>query len=169
MPTPLMKSLAKESGRSAKKVESLWKKCEKVVEREYNITKSSSRFYPLVVGCLKKILEVNPVKEDADISTTTMGDYQFAPKMGAPFTRPITSEPSPVKSITKKKKNLKKTLDGFSYAIEKRNKKEKLDEVLSSMIEFYSTKFDTSEEIVETAIEMTGKYLNINIVELESD
>lgn len=167
MPTSLMKSLAQQSGKKTKTVESLWKKCEKLIKKEYNIDEKSSRFYPLVVGCLKNMLDIKKVEED--ISTTTMGDYQFAPKMGAPFTRPITSEPSPVKSITKKKKNLKKTLDGFSYAIEKRNKKEKLDEVLSSMIEFYSTKFDTSEEIVETAIEMTGKYLNINIVELESD
>lgn len=168
MPTPLMKSLAQQSGKKAKTVESLWKKCEKLIKKEYNIDEKSSRFYPLVVGCLKNMLDIKKVEED--ITTTTMGDYQFAPKMGAPFTRPITSEPSPIKSITKKKKkDLKKTLDGFSYAIEKRSKGEKLDEVLSSMIEFYSTKFDTSEEIVETAIEMTGKYLNINIVELESD
>lgn len=167
MPTPLMKSLAQQSGKKTKTVENLWKKCEKIVKKEYDIDEKSSRFYPLVVGCLKKLLELTPVKEDADITTTTMGNYQYAPKMDAMFTRPITSEPSPVKST--KKKDLKKTLDGYSFALKKRNKGEKLDEVLSSMLDFYSTKFYTSEEIVETAIEMTGKYLGINIVELESD
>lgn len=168
MPSPLMKSFAKQSGKKPKTVESLWKKCEKLIKKEYNIDEKSSRFYPLVVGCLKNMLDIKKVEED--ITTTTMGDYQFAPKMDATFTRPIISEPSPVNSITKKKKkDLKNTLDGFSFALQKRNKGEQLDEVLSSMIEFYSTKFDTSEEIVETAIEMTGKYLNINIVELESD
>lgn len=168
MPTPLMKSLAQQSGKKTKTVESLWKKCEKLIKKEYDIDEKSSRFYPLVVGCLKNMLDIKKVEED--ITTTTMGDYQYAPKIGTTLSRPITSEPSPVKSITKKKKkDLKKTLDGFSYSIQKRNKGEQLDEVISSMIEFYSTKFDTSEEIVETAIEMTGKYLNINIVELESD
>lgn len=167
MPSPLMKSFAKQSGKKPKTVESLWKKCEKLIKKEYNIDEKSSRFYPLVVGCLKNMLDIKKVEEDADITTSTMGNYQYAPKMDAKFTRPITPEPSPVKSI--KKKNLKKTLDGYSFALQKRNKGEKLDEVLSSMVEFYSTKFDTSEEIVETAIEMTGKYLNINIVELESD
>jgi hypothetical protein len=167
MPSPLMKSFAKQSGEKAKTVESLWKKCEKLIKKEYDIDEKSSRFYPLVVGCLKNMLDIKKVEEDADITTSTMGNYQYAPKMDGKFTRPITSEPSPVKSI--KKKNLKKTLDGYSFALQKRNKGEQLDEVLSSMIEFYSSKFDTSEEIVETAIEMTGKYLGINIIELETD
>jgi ABC-type Fe3+-hydroxamate transport system substrate-binding protein len=168
MPTPLMKSLAKQSGKKTKTIESLWKKCEKLVKKEYEIDEKSSRFYPLVVGCLKNLLDIKTVKEDADITTSTMGDYKYYPKIGATMSRPIISEPSSSKIINKKK-DLKKTLDGFSYEIKKRNKGEKLDEILSSMIEFYSSKFDNSEEIVEVAIEMTGKYLGINIVELESD
>jgi hypothetical protein len=65
MPSPLVKSLAKESGESVASVESKWERAKEIVKTEYKLKEKSKRFYPLVVGVLKKMLNIKAEsKED---------------------------------------------------------------------------------------------------------
>ncbi len=169
MPTPLMKSFAQQSGKKSKTVEKLWKKCERIVKKEYDIDEKSSRFYPLVVGCLKNLLDIKKkeIAED-DIGVDNMGDYTYAQKMQPPFTRVITSDPSPVKNSKKKRKKLNypKVFNSFAYVLNN-NPDQNLDDIMSEMINFYCERLDDSEEIIEKSIEMSAKYLKLNIEDFE--
>ena len=181
MPTPLMKSFAKESGKKPKTVEKLWKKCEKIVKKEYGIDEKSSRFYPLVVGCLKNLLDIKKekIEEDGEMTTANLGDYVYARKMEPPFARQsMNSDPMRVKSEVKFTKNkLNKKQKKFDhkkvfYALSRRDvygDGQSLDSVMSEMIEFYSDRIEDINELIEKSIEMTAKYLNINIDEFEID
>ena len=84
MPADVVKSLADKSGESIERVEELWNKAQKLVTSEYNITKESDKFYPLVTGILKKMLKIKSEESDASITTTSMGgaDAQHAKYMG---------------------------------------------------------------------------------------
>jgi len=73
MPADVVKSLADKSGESIKKVEDLFNKAQKIVKDEYNITKESDKFYPLVTGILKKMLKITTEESDGSITTTSMG------------------------------------------------------------------------------------------------
>jgi hypothetical protein len=64
MPTPLMKSLAKEAHKKTKTVEKLWAKSEKIVKQKYQIDDSSSRYWPLVVGVTKGLLGISKKKSN---------------------------------------------------------------------------------------------------------
>jgi hypothetical protein len=152
MPTPLMKSFAKQAGKKPKTVEKLWKKCEKLVKKEYDIDEDSDRFYPLVVGCLKNLLDI-PKKEYVqkdEITTSNMGDYKVPQHMG------IITRNGPAMFP---KKNLKKIFQKFNEALETQGKD--LDDVMSEMINFYSHRFESSEKIIESAINATAKYLKL--------
>ena len=161
MPNAIMKSFAKQTKKKTKTVEKLWKKCEKIVKKEYEIDSEDERFYPLVVGCLKNLLGLN--KEQSDVITTSnLGSYVFAKKMGPILTRgePINSEPSPVKSeIKTKKKNYKKMIKEMIESSETLDLD--IDDVISSNIEYFSTKFEDPEVIVESALEYSAKYLKV--------
>lgn len=162
MPNAIMKSFAKQTKKKTKTVEKLWKKCEKIVKKEYEIDDEDERFYPLVVGCLKNLLGLN--KEQSDVITTSnLGSYVFAKKMGPILTRgePISSEPSPVKSEIKTKKKSYKNL--IKEMIESSEKLElDFDDVISSNVDYFSSKFEDPEIIVETALEYTAKYLKLS-------
>lgn len=158
MPNPIMKSFAKQSGKKTKTVEKLWKKCEKLVKKEYDIDEDSDRFYPLVVGCLKNLLDIK--KEDKEqkdvvadsgmITTSNMGNYVYAKKI------PDLMRRTPDPKYTKIFKKINETfLEKDLY--------EDLDDVISEMIKFYSEKSSNVDEIVEASINATAKYLKINL------
>lgn len=164
MPNAIMKSFAKQVGKKTKTVEKLWKKCEKIVKKEYELDKEDERFYPLVVGCLKNLLGLNKEQEDAGITTANMGSYVFAPKLGDVQARqPISSEPSQVKSEIKvsktKKKNYSKMLKKMQEATE--SSEFDLDDIISENVEFYSKSSNDPEEIVDKALEASAKYLKV--------
>ena len=162
MPNAIMKSFAKQVGKKTKTVEKLWKKCEKIVKKEYELDKEDERFYPLVVGCLKNLLGLNKQQEDTGITTATMGSYVFSPKLGDVQSRqPISSEPSQVKSEIKvsKKKNYSKLLKKMQEAVE--NSEFYLDDIISENVEFYSKSSNDPEEIVDKALEASAKYLKV--------
>jgi len=59
MPSDLVKSYAKKTGKKVSEIDSLWNKAEDIVKDEYdNIEVDSDRFYSLVNGTLKKMLKL---------------------------------------------------------------------------------------------------------------
>ena len=58
MPTPLMKSLAKKSGKTSADVEKMWDSV-KASLKDQGHTEDDSSFYPRLVGILKKNLKIN--------------------------------------------------------------------------------------------------------------
>jgi hypothetical protein len=158
MPNPVMKSFAKQSGKKVKTVEKLWKKCEKLVKKEYDIDEESERFYPLVVGCLKNLLDIK--KEDKEqkdvvtdagmITTSNMGNYVYAKKAPELFRR--TPDPKYTKIFKK-----------LQEAFLEQDLYEDLDDVFSGMVQYYSEKSGNVDEIVEASINATAKYLKINL------
>lgn len=155
MPNSVMKSFAEKTGKKTKTVEKLWKKCEKIVKKEYDIDEKSERFYPLVVGCLKNLLGLNKEQEDATVTTANLGSFVFAPKISDIASRqPISSDSSKVKSEIKVKKirKLKEAADNLGID---------LDDVISDNIYYYSKKTDDVEQIVEMALDASAKYLKV--------
>jgi len=59
MPVPMIKSFAKESGKSEEEVEKLYAKAKEEVKEGYNITEDDDQFYPLVTGVLKKMCGIS--------------------------------------------------------------------------------------------------------------
>lgn len=158
MPNPVMKSFAKQSGKKVKTVEKLWKKCEKIVKKEYDIDEESERFYPLVVGCLKNLLDIKKDdKEQKDvvadagmITTSNMGNYVYAKKVPELLRR--TPEPKYAKIFKK-----------LQEAFLEQDLYEDLDDVFSGMVQYYSEKSGNVDEIVDASINATAKYLKINL------
>jgi hypothetical protein len=135
MPTPLMRSLAKKSGKKVKTIENLWDKTVDVVKAEYNMEDNDDRFYPLVVGMLKRLLRLQkkdfkPLNEDgegdgggvspngaAGITTDTYGSNdgegaEFYGRIGTPAptalnSNPFLSKPDFEKYTKKKRKEPK--------------------------------------------------------------
>jgi len=107
MPTALVTSFAKKSGKSEEEVDKLFKKA-MVVAMEQGKKESDEDFFPLVTGILKKMLKL----ETPTITTTSVGNSatlggsaNFANKMGANRKKE--------KKIEKKfKKFMKKTANG---------------------------------------------------------
>lgn len=149
MPNSVMKSFAEKTGKKTKTVEKLWKKCEKIVKKEYDIDEKSERFYPLVVGCLKNLLGLNKEQEDATVTTANLGSFVFAPKISDIASRQsLSTNPSKVKKIRK----LKEAADILGID---------LDDVISDNIYYYSKKTDDVEQIVEMALDASAKYLKV--------
>jgi hypothetical protein len=170
MPTPLMKSLAKQSGKKPKTVENLWKKCEKIVKKEYDIDEKSERFYPLVVGCLKNLLDIKKDEQKDDvpmapgaspqITTTTYGSNNgqgaiFQPKLFTVSRQSISPMSVEEKKTSKTLKKIKKKIEE-DLTIYKT-----FDELLSENLKYFSKKFEDSDKIVESAIIMVAKYLKL--------
>lgn len=60
MPSNIVKSFAKKSDKSIKQVEKMWDEAQDIVKKQNpKIKKSSKKYYPLVVGVLKKMLKLN--------------------------------------------------------------------------------------------------------------
>jgi len=168
MPTPLMKIFAKEAGKKTKSVEKIWNNAEKLVKDKYDIDEDSDRFYPLVVGVVKNILGIRKketVKEDGGgdgggespggMNTTSMGDYEFANRLGVPFfAAPIPVKSSIKKKYTKKKiKKMKKISEDRSIDF---------DEMVSSMFERNIDKSEDLDEVIEMSLDTVSRYLNID-------
>ena len=64
MPSNIVKSFAKKTGKSEKEVERLWNKAKKIVSNEYNVKEGNDKFYALVTGVLKKELGLKESFED---------------------------------------------------------------------------------------------------------
>lgn len=155
MPNSVMKSFAEKTGKKTKTVEKLWKKCEKIVKKEYDIDEKSERFYPLVVGCLKNLLGLNKEQEDVGITTANLGSATFAPKISDIMTRqPLSTDPSKVVSEIKIKKIKKLKEAAENLGID-------LDDVISDNISFYSQKSEDVVEIIEMALDASAKYLKV--------
>jgi hypothetical protein len=181
MPTPLMKSFAKQTDKKPKTVEKLWKKAERLVKKKYEIDDESSRFYPLVVGVLKNFLgigkdEVNedeggevmvagsegPVSYPMGTTTSNMGDYVFASKVGTPAARLISGQPLPVEIEIKKRKTKvhkkhNKKVRAIKESLEEENMT--MDDAFSDMIKYYCE--SDSSDPVEDAIEALSRFFGI--------
>ena len=174
MPTPLMKSFAKEAEVKPKKVEKLWKKAERLVKKKYEIEDDSDRFYPLVVGVLKNFLgiEKKDINEDgegidvgnAEVGTTTtnMGDYQHASRIGDPAyvmagrIMPVQIEITKVKKRKANKKH-KKAIRKLKECIEASDMD--IDDAFSDMIKYFCEK--DSLDPVEDAINSLNRYFGL--------
>ncbi len=169
MPTPLMKTFAKEAGKKTKTVEKIWKTSEKLVKEKYNIDEEDDRFYPLVVGVVKNKLGIRRkemVKEDGEpsgevadsggMTTTSMGDYQFAPRLGQIVTFPVMqikyNKPKKKRSSKKRIKKLKESCEENGHDF---------DSDISSILYIYQHKFDNDEEVIEEAIDFILRYYGI--------
>lgn len=182
MPTPLMKSLAKQAHKKSKTVEKLWKKAEKLVKSKYEIDEDSSRFYPLVVGVLKNFLGIEKddedLKEDGEggevvdtgepgITTTSMGDYVYPTRIGAPVARLVNGAPLPVEIEIKKTKKRKirtakeydKLIRRITTEINESDSELTLDDAISDMIKYYCS--TDCEDAVDEAITAVSKYFGI--------
>lgn len=87
MPSNIVKTFSERTGKSIKEVEELWDKA-KVITKE-KIPVSSDKFYPTVVGVLKKMLSIN---EDA-VATTTGDIATYAKRLGEPVKRADFDKP----------------------------------------------------------------------------
>lgn len=70
MPSTVVQSFAKRTGKSAAEVEKLWNQAKAQVTKEYKIKEPTGgqdggRFYKLVVGILKRMLKINDGTEPA--------------------------------------------------------------------------------------------------------
>lgn len=172
MPTPLMKSFAKDAHRKTKTVEKLWKKAEKVVKGKYEIDKDSNRYYPLVVGVLKHFLGLSKdeVNEDGGITTGNMGDYAFASKLGSPAARPLDygkllPVDNEITNLNKSKKYSNKQYDklirDIVYNANAMGLGEDFDEMLSDTIKYYCENETDVDDVVDKSLDAIGKYFNV--------
>ncbi len=85
MPSSIVTSFAKRSGKPEDEVEELWKKAKEQVAKDFpEVEKDSDRFFKIVTGLLKKMLKL----EQAILPTTTTADIAtFAQKVGPLFRR----------------------------------------------------------------------------------
>lgn len=185
MPNPIMRSFAKKADTTVKKVEKLWNKSEKLVKKKYDLTpeEDSDRFYALVVSVLKKILKIDTpkvVKEDEGggdaggegtaseapaINTTSMGAYQYYSRIGEPVRR------FPSKDIKKKYKKSEDEADDkvtekelarrIKDIVDRVNGLKENENILDDYIEYFRTKYDCPDMIVEKAVEYVEKKLGI--------
>lgn len=167
MPTPMMRVFAKEAGKKTKTVEKIWKQSEDLVREKYGIDEESPRFYPLVVGVVKNTLGIRKkemVKEeeggevaDPGMTTTTMGDYQFAPMLGRMITFPTmnnakVSTPKKRRSYRKRMKKIKSVSEekGLDY-----------DSALSEFMNLAIKKHEDMEDVIDESIDIMLRYLGI--------
>ena len=159
MPTPVMKSFAKQAHMKPKKVEALWNIAEKIAKKKYDIDQDSSRYWPIVVGITKKLLGLgkteDKVEEDV-ITTTNIGDATFANKIGEPAQR-IDGDKQPIKAIITKKKKYKKVIEEMIKTLSK----EKFDVLIEDALKYYSSQQLTEEDVVDFALESIQKRFNL--------
>lgn len=187
MPNPIMRSFAKKADTTVKKVEKLWNKSEKLVKKKYELTpeEDSDRFYALVVSVLKKILKIDEpkvVKEDdgggdagaggdvADssdvpaINTTSMGAYQYYSKIGEPIRRLPKKD---IRKIYKKSEDESENMDEKKLAkrikaiVDKINGLAEHENILDEYLDYFRTRCETPEEMIEKTVEYVEKKLGI--------
>ena len=186
MPNPIMRSFAKKADTTVKRVEKLWNKSEKLVKKKYELTpeEDSDRFYALVVSVLKKILKLdspNVVKEDEGggdaggevgdvgdslpaINTTSMGAYQYYSKIGEPVRRLPKKD---IRRVYKKSEDDSVNMDEKKMAkrvkavVDKLNDLAKNESVLDEYLDYFRTRCESPEEIIEKTIEFVEKKLGI--------
>lgn len=180
-----MKSFAKKADTTVKRVEKLWNKSEKLVKKKYELTpeEDSDRFYALVVSVLKKILKIDTpkvVKEEdgggdaagesvdiADvpaINTTSMGSYQYYSKIGEPSRRlPKNDIRKMYKKSEDESENMseKKLAKRIKAIIDKINGLAENENILDEYLEYFRTRCETPEEMIEKTIEYVEKKLGI--------
>lgn len=87
MPTPLVKSFAKQSGKDISTVERLWDLAKKSAKKQLG-TDTGDRFYSLTTGILKKMLKIETLADEDAANTTSTANIatgqsgQYAPKLG---------------------------------------------------------------------------------------
>ena len=179
-----MRSFAKKADTTVKKVEKLWNKSEKLVKKKYELTpeEDSDRFYALVVSVLKKILKIDTpkvVKEDEGgdaggegtaseapaINTTSMGAYQYYSRVGEPIRR------FPSKDIKKKyEKSEKESQDKVTEKelarrikaiVDRVNGLKESEELFDDYLEYFRTKYDSPDIIIEKTVEFIEKKIGI--------
>jgi len=63
MPTPQIKSFAKKTGKSEAEIEKKWDKSKELVRKQFpDISKDSDKFFKIVTGILKKMLNIKEEK-----------------------------------------------------------------------------------------------------------
>jgi len=173
MPTPLMRTFAKEAGKKTKTVEKMWNKAEKMVMDKYDIDDTSDRFYPLVVGILKNQLGIRKkelIKEDGEggdvgdpggMDTTSMGDYQYAPRLGQVITFPANYVSSFLVAGKKKPKNYSFKIKKLKSKAKTRKKiNEEFDEVFDSLCELYIRRVD-EDSLIDFVLDAMERYYGI--------
>jgi hypothetical protein len=188
MPNPIMRSFAKKADTTVKKVEKLWNKSEKLVKKKYELTpeEDSDRFYALVVAVLKKILKIdepNVVKEDDGggdaggdvgdsgdvtsvpaINTTSMGAYQYYSKIGDPIRRLPKKD---IRKVYKKSEDESQDTDEKKLAkrikaiVDKINGLVEHENILDEYLDYFRTRYESPEEIIEKTVEYVEKRLGI--------
>lgn len=58
MPSNVVKSFAKQSGKSESEVEHKWDTAKERVSKQYDLKQSNPRYWKLVTGILKKMLKL---------------------------------------------------------------------------------------------------------------
>jgi len=62
MPSNIVKSFADKTGKSIEEVESLWQKAKEIASEKFE--EDDDRFYPMVTGILKKMLNLKESFEE---------------------------------------------------------------------------------------------------------
>lgn len=189
MPTPLMKSLAKKSGKKLKTIEKMWDKTVELVKSEYELNEDDDRFYPLVVGMLKRLLRLTSddfekkVNEDdavatGDPSMTTQSigsengeGAKFYSRIGAPqsFNNPFLTDKE-FKSETKKKTKAVLTDEELAAYVKsvvaamndpsfQDRKKQNLTELLDRTLAVYDD--EDVDFMVERSVLFIGRYVGV--------
>lgn len=63
MPIPVIKSFAEKANKTVEEVEKLYKEAKAQVESEYKIKEDNEKYYPLLIGILKKMLGIKDAIE----------------------------------------------------------------------------------------------------------
>lgn len=139
MPNALVTSFAGKSGESVKNVEKLWSKSVEIAKDQYNLTDKSKKFYPTVVGILKKMLKMD---ESEGITTGNMGAYQHYSRVGtsadAKFEKDLDKR---IRDIVKRVNLQENELDKF--------------------VKFFAERSEDVDSIIENALDMAEKYFKI--------
>lgn len=138
MPNSLVVSFADKSGKSVKNVEGMWSKAVEIAKEQYNLTEKSKNFYAVVVGLLKKMLNMN---EDG-ITTANMGAYQHYSRVG-----------------TSADAKFEKDLDKRIRAIVKRVNLQENE--LDRFIKYFAERSEDVDSIIESALDMAEKYFKL--------
>jgi len=107
MPSSIVKSFSKRSGKSAQEVERLWKEAKKKAKEEYPNTEKD-KYYTIVTGILKKMLNL---KESTVADIFARLDEEGEAAIGT-MTGDIAKSELPLGSTKKKEKILARTPDG---------------------------------------------------------
>jgi len=105
MPSAVVKSFAKKSGKSVKEIEKMWNKVLAKVKETYE-DKDDDEIYAIVTGILKKNLKIQEEDSAAAITTSTAGDVSsyggagnFAPKLSTVLSRIGDFKPKKKKKV----------------------------------------------------------------------